>query len=107
MLSYEEQRRYFAHATPVLFDLATLILETGARPEEIYTIEARNVSLEARSLTIPKGRLRPLVAASSSPVPLLRSWRGESIRGRQATSSPARPTSLAPSRRSTMLMTGL
>ena len=56
VLTYDEQRRYLAKATPLLRDVATLILETGARPEEIYTIEAKNVSLAGRYLVIPKGK---------------------------------------------------
>ncbi len=56
VLTWDEQRRYLANATPLLRDVATLILETGARPEEIYTIEARNVSIAGKYLVIPKGK---------------------------------------------------
>ena len=56
VLTYDEQRRYLNHATPLLRDVASLILETGARPEEIYTIEAKNVSVAGRYFVIPKGK---------------------------------------------------
>ncbi len=45
VLSFTEQHSYLAMATPVLRDVATLMLETGMRPEEVYTIRPENVNL--------------------------------------------------------------
>ena len=41
VLSFDEQRRYLAKANAVLKDVATLMLETGMRPEEV--IASRSV----------------------------------------------------------------
>jgi site-specific recombinase XerD len=41
VLSFTEQHNYLAKATPVLRDVATMILETGMRPEEVYTLRLR------------------------------------------------------------------
>lgn len=38
VLNYTEQQSYLSHASSVLRDVATLILETGMRPEEVYMI---------------------------------------------------------------------
>ncbi len=39
VLSFDEQAKYLAVATPMLRDVATLMLETGMRPEEVYRIQ--------------------------------------------------------------------
>jgi site-specific recombinase XerD len=41
VLSFTEQHSSLAKATPVLRDVATMILETGMRPEEIYTLRPK------------------------------------------------------------------
>jgi site-specific recombinase XerD len=41
VLSFEEQRKYLASASDTLKDVATLMLETGMRPEEVYGFEKR------------------------------------------------------------------
>ena len=56
VLSYTEQQRYLASASPVLRDVATLILESGMRPEEVYTIRPENVDLVHGWLLIPHGK---------------------------------------------------
>lgn len=56
VLNYTEQRRYLAVATPVLQDVAGLILETGMRPEEVYTLRVSSVDLDAGYLRILKGK---------------------------------------------------
>jgi hypothetical protein len=50
ILSYSEQKTYLAIATPILRDVATLMLETGMGPEEVYRIRPENVH-------IPRGYL--------------------------------------------------
>ncbi|PYX60793.1 MAG: hypothetical protein DMG76_01620 [Acidobacteria bacterium] len=56
VLSYTEQQRYLGSASPVLRDVATLILESGMRPEEVYTIRPENVDLPHGWLLIPHGK---------------------------------------------------
>lgn len=56
VLSYTDQQRYLASASPVLRDIATLILETGMRPEEIYKLRPENVDLVRCWLQIPYGK---------------------------------------------------
>jgi integrase len=45
VLTYDEQAKYLANATLMLGDVATLMLETGMRPEEVYRIQPENVRL--------------------------------------------------------------
>jgi integrase len=56
VLSFAEQHSYLSMATPVLRDVATLMLETGMRPEEVYTIRPENVDLAKGNIQVPKGK---------------------------------------------------
>jgi integrase len=56
VLSFTEQHGYLAKATPVLRDVATMILETGMRPEEVYTLRPENVDLVKGYLQVPHGK---------------------------------------------------
>lgn len=58
IVSHEEQQRYLAKANPLLRDVAVLILETGMRPEEVYTIRIENVHLAKGYLLVPSGKTR-------------------------------------------------
>ncbi len=58
VLTYDEQGKYLAAATPVLRDVATLMLETGMRPEEVYRIQPENVNLAAGFLFNPFGKTK-------------------------------------------------
>jgi site-specific recombinase XerD len=53
VLSYDEQEKYLDVATPMLRDVATLMLETGMRPEEVYRIKPENVNLAGGFLVDP------------------------------------------------------
>jgi integrase len=66
VLSFDEQLRYLAVATPMLRDVATLMLETGMRPEEVYRIQPENVNLLRGVLQVPHGK----TAAARRRVPL-------------------------------------
>jgi integrase len=66
VLSYDEQTKYLAKATPMLRDVATLILEAGIRPEEVYRIQPENVNLAGGYLFNPFGKTK----ASRRRVPL-------------------------------------
>lgn len=58
VLTYDEQTRYLAAATPILRDVATLMLETGMRPEEVYRIRPENVNLAGGFLFNPFGKTK-------------------------------------------------
>jgi len=58
VVSHEEQQQYSAAATSLLRDVATLIVETGMRPEEVYTIRIENVHLDQRYLFVPSGKTK-------------------------------------------------
>jgi integrase len=58
VVSHEEQQKYLAVANPLLRDVAVLILETGMRPEEVYTIRNENVHLDTGYLFVPNGKTR-------------------------------------------------
>ncbi len=56
VLTYTEESRYLAKCSPTLRDVATLILETGMRPEEVFTLQATNVDLDQKYLRVLKGK---------------------------------------------------
>jgi len=58
ILSYDEQSRYLAVATPMLHDVATLMLETGMRPEEVYRMQPYNVHLDGDYYFNPPGKTK-------------------------------------------------
>ena len=72
ILTYVEQSKYLEAATPFLRDVATLMLETGMRPEEVYRITPQNVNLAGGFLFIPFGKTKaarrrvPLTTAARS-----------------------------------------
>ncbi len=58
ILTFDEQRRYLAAAGPTLRDIASLILETGMRPEEVYRLSIDIVFPEKRHVYIPFGKTK-------------------------------------------------
>jgi len=56
VLSHIEESKYFGNASPVLRDIARLILDTGMRPEEVYTLRPENVNLSRGVLQVPRGK---------------------------------------------------
>ena len=56
IVSHEEQQQYLAAANPLLRDIASLMAETGMRPQEVFTIRRDNVHLSGRYIFIPKGK---------------------------------------------------
>jgi integrase len=58
VLTYSEQERYLAKASIVLWDVATMMLETGMRPEEVYRIQPENVHLSKDYLFNPFGKTK-------------------------------------------------
>ena len=103
VLSYDEQGKYLAKATPLLCDVAGLMLETGMRPEEVYRIRPENVSLADGYLFIPYGKTK----AARRQIALTVAARGILARRMAAGGvylPPPRRTRSAPFPRSTMPM---
>jgi integrase len=55
-LTAEEESRYLAAASPLLRDIAILMLETGMRPGEIYRLRTEDVDLSLCSVQIRSGK---------------------------------------------------
>lgn len=58
IISHDEQQRYLAAANSLLRDVATVIVETGMRPGEVFTIQKENVHLFHRYLFVPTGKTK-------------------------------------------------
>ena len=58
VLNYREEQLYLSAASQPLRDIATLMLETGMRPEEVYCMAAANVHLEDNFLFNPVGKTK-------------------------------------------------
>lgn len=58
VLSCREEQIYLASASPPLRDVATLMLETGMRPEEVYRIDRNKVCLDDGYLFNPFGKTK-------------------------------------------------
>ncbi len=66
VLSHDEERLYLLAASQPLQDVAILMLETGARPEEICRLMRENINLEQGYLSVPFGKTR----AAKRKIPL-------------------------------------
>jgi integrase len=58
VLTPEEEKKYLGECSQPLKDVATLMLETGMRPEEVYRIRALNVNQEKGYLFNPFGKTK-------------------------------------------------
>jgi integrase len=58
VLTFTEEAAYLAAASPMLRDVAGLILQTGMRPGEVYALEASHVSLADESLRVVRGKTK-------------------------------------------------
>jgi integrase len=58
VLSYDEQEKYLAKATPMMWEVAMMMLETGMRPEEVFRIQSANVSPAENYLFNPYGKTK-------------------------------------------------
>jgi integrase len=63
VLSFEEERKYLARASQPLLDVATIMLEIGLRPGEVFAIRREDVHLGALPafVHIPVGKTRSAV----------------------------------------------
>lgn len=58
VISADEEKKYLLAASQPLQDIATMILQTGMRPEEVYRIRRENVHLEQGYLFNPYGKTK-------------------------------------------------
>jgi len=58
IVSHQEQQRYLNHASPLVRDIALLIVETGMRPHEVFRLRIEDVHLSQRYLKVEKGKTR-------------------------------------------------
>jgi integrase len=58
VLTPEEERKYLLACSQPLQDVASLMLETGMRPVEIYNLKLKNVNLEKGFVQIVDGKTR-------------------------------------------------
>jgi integrase len=58
IVSHEEQQRYLSAASPLVHDVALLIVETGMRPEEVFRLSVEDLNLPQRYLKVIKGKTR-------------------------------------------------
>jgi integrase len=75
VLSYKEQKAYLDNVTITLRDIATLILETGMRPEEVYSLQPENVNLMMGTLQVVRGKTpaaRRLIKLTSAATEILK-----------------------------------
>jgi integrase len=58
VLSHDEARLYLLAASQPLQDVATLMIETGARPEEICRLRCEDINLAQGYLSVPFGKTK-------------------------------------------------
>lgn len=58
IVSHAEQLKYLNAASPLVADVALLIVETGMRPEECFRLQGEDLNLAQRYLQINKGKTR-------------------------------------------------
>lgn len=75
VLTYHEQQQYLNAASQPLRDIAVIMLETGMRPEEVYSIDRKNVHLAEGYIFNPTGKTKAAkrrIALTASAVEVLR-----------------------------------
>ncbi|MDE3180358.1 MAG: site-specific integrase, partial [Acidobacteriota bacterium] len=58
VLSFEEEELYFSTASPLLRQIARVIIDCGMRPDEVFRIERSNINFESRTVFNPYGKTR-------------------------------------------------
>jgi integrase len=56
IVSHQEQLMYTEHAQAPLGDIATIVVETGMRPGEVYAMQGEHINLNGRYVCIPSGK---------------------------------------------------
>jgi integrase len=93
VVSVQEELAYFREASQPLRDIASVILQTGMRPGEVFRMEVRNLDFSRRSILNPSGKTK----AAKRTIPMTRQVyevlqaRSKAARGRWVFPSPAGP----------------
>jgi|SRR5215472_3963079 len=58
VITFEEQAAYFSQASQPLRDIATVMLDTGMRPEEVFRIRIENVDFKQKTIFNPFGKTK-------------------------------------------------
>ncbi|MGH9406623.1 MAG: tyrosine-type recombinase/integrase [Terriglobia bacterium] len=58
VLTFEEEESYFSTASPLLRQIARVIIDSGMRPDEVFRIERSNVDFERHTVFNPTGKTR-------------------------------------------------
>jgi len=58
IVSHGEERTYLDQAEPLLADVATIMVETGMRPGEVFAIQRNHVNLRGRYVFVPTGKTK-------------------------------------------------
>src|SRR5260370_32062759 len=58
IVSHEEERAYLDEADSLLADVATIMVETGMRPGEVFAIQGNHLNREGRYVFIPSGKTK-------------------------------------------------
>jgi len=93
VISVEEELAYLKEASQPLRDVATMILQTGMRPEEVFRMEVRNVDLNRRVVFNPFGKTKAAkrLIPTTHEVQEILQRRSSEAKGRWVFWSPARP----------------
>ena len=92
-MSVQEELAYFREASQPLRDIASVILQTGMRPDEVFRMEVRNLDFVRRSILNSSGKTK----AAKRIIPMTREvydilqTRSRQARGRWVFPSPAGP----------------
>lgn len=58
VITFEEQAAYLANASQPLCDIATVMLDTGMRPEEVFRIRAEDIDFKQKTIFNPFGKTK-------------------------------------------------
>jgi integrase len=58
VISFEEQAAYLTETSQPLRDIATIILDTGMRPEEVFRMRAENLDFKQKAIFNPYGKTK-------------------------------------------------
>ena len=58
VISFEEQAAYLSETSQPLRDVASVMLDTGMRPEEVFRIRVENIDFKQKSIFNPFGKTK-------------------------------------------------
>jgi integrase len=93
MVSVEEELAYFREVSQPLRDIATVILQSGMRPGEVFRMEVRNLNFLHRTISIPTGKTKAATRTTpmTNDVCEILQRRSKGARGRWVFCSPSGP----------------